>query len=238
MGAVARPAPIQQSFIIMSDSSIRLRPADTPTPQSGYIPYKHSRYWRSQVEAAHNRRPIVSVFMTQKAFVRVNVHATSDLDNEVGGWLIGNWREDQVTGEEYIVVDNCLPAQDVRQGSAYLTFTQNSQVAMFEMMESKFPDKELVGWYHTHPKMSVFLSNYDLFLHNNFFPHPWQVALVIEPHGNTAGFFVRDKHGNLDARKYFGFHELSDDQRRSVVHWTNMKEEFTESLSMMENNNE
>ena len=222
----------------MTTSNIRLLPLDTPAPPNGYIPFRHARYWRSDIEQANSRQPGIAVFITQKAYVRLNVHANSDLNNEVGGWLIGTWREDQITGEEYIVIENCLPALHVRRGSAYLTFTQNSQVAMFEILEEKYPDKDLVGWYHTHPKMSVFLSNFDLFLHNSFFPHPWQVALVIEPHSNAAGFFIRDRDGNLDGRHYFGFHELAIEQKRSVVDWVNLKEGFTESLAGKENENE
>jgi proteasome lid subunit RPN8/RPN11 len=176
--------------------------------------------------------------MTQKAYIRANVHAQSDLENEIGGWLIGSWRVDQITGEEFIVVERCLPALHARRGSAYITFTQDSQVAMFEIMEEKFPDKELVGWYHTHPKMSVFLSNYDTFLHNAFFPHPWQVALVIEPHSSTAGFFIRDAAGNLDHKAYFGFHELTLGKYHSVVRWANMEEKKQESPGEMENENE
>jgi hypothetical protein len=86
--------------------------------------------------------------------------------------------------------------------------------------------------------MSLFLSNYDLFIHNHFFPHPWQVALVIEPHTNVGGFFIRDKEGNLDNRNYYGFHELSCEGKASVVQWTNLKEEFTGKQEEMENKNE
>jgi len=219
----------------MTTANIRLLPIETPTPQPGYIPFKQSRHWRSNIEQAHPGQPGITVFMTQKAYVRANVHAQSDMDNEIGGWLIGNWRKDQETGEEYIVVERCLPALHTRRGSAYLTFTQDSQLAMFEIMEEKFPDKELVGWYHTHPKMSVFLSNHDLFLHNSFFPHHWQVALVIEPHSHTAGYFIRDKDGNLDAKFYSGFHELVPERYCSIVRWTNMTEELTGSEGVMEN---
>ena len=222
----------------MTTANIRLLPIETPTPQGGYIPFRYARRWRSDLEVENLRQPGITVFMTQKAYVRANVHAQSDLDNEIGGWLIGNWREDQVTGEQYIVVERCLPAVGARRGSAFITFTQDSQVAMFNIMDEKFPDKDLVGWYHSHPKMSVFLSNYDLFLHNSFFPHPWQVALVIEPHGNTAGFFIRDGGGNLDGRHYFGFHELTDRQNQSIVHWTNMEDEFTGSVAVTEDKHE
>ncbi|MFN2112955.1 MAG: Mov34/MPN/PAD-1 family protein [Anaerolineales bacterium] len=217
---------------------IRLLPLETPPPTQGYIPFRHARGWRSDAELADAGQPAVTVFLTQKAYVRANVHAQSDLENEVGGWLIGVRRADQLTGEEYIVIERCLPALFTRQGSAYLTFTQDSQVAMFGIMEEKFPDKDLLGWYHTHPKMGVFLSSYDLFLHNHFFPHPWQVALVIEPHSSQAGFFIRDRDGYLDGRHYYGFHELSGGMVNSVVRWTNMEQQPSQSAARMESEHE
>lgn len=206
----------------MTTPQIRLLPVETPTPRLGKIPLRYASRWLSDKELADPRQPGVTVFMTQKAYVRANVHAHSDLDNEVGGWLIGNWRADQQTGEEYIVVERCLPALYTRQGSAYLTFTQDSQVAMFKVMEEKYPEKDLVGWYHTHPKMGVFFSGYDQFLHQHFFPHSWQVALVIEPHSNQAGYFIKERDGTLDGGHYFGFCELTNYRKQSVVRWVNM----------------
>ena len=222
----------------MTNTNVRLLPIETPVPQQGYIPFRHSRRWRSDVELLHPRQQGISVFMTQKAYVRANVHAQSDMHNEIGGWMIGSWRKDQITGEEYIVVERCLPALHTRRGSAFMTFTQDSQVAMFEIMEEKFPDKELVGWYHSHPKMSVFLSNHVILDDTALFPHHWQVSLAIEPHSHTAGFFIRDTDGNLDDKGYYGFHELIPDRYLSIVRWTNMNHELTGSTEVMENKNE
>jgi hypothetical protein len=70
--------------------------------------------------------------------------------------------------------------------------------------------------------MGVFLSKYDVWLHDNFFPRPWQVGLVLEPYSNQAGFFVRDADGHLDSRMYYGFYEINNNLERSVVHWWNM----------------
>lgn len=109
-----------------------------------------------------------------------------------------------------------------RQGSAYLTFTQETQVALHQTLEERFPKKELVGWYHTHPRMGVFLSEYDTWLHRNFFPELFQVALVIEPYSSSGGFFIRQPDGSLDPRRYYGFYELHNRKRRSVVHWRNI----------------
>ncbi len=201
---------------------IRLLPTDIPKPRSATIPAPYAKRWWTDVENGKNRYPLVSVFVTQKAYVRICAHAGSDLDNEVGGWMVGKWRADRETGEEFIVVEAALPAMHTRQGDAFLTFTQDSQVAMYSLLEERYPNKELVGWYHTHPRMGLFLSNHDLFLHNHFFPNPYQVALVVEPFSNVGGFFIRDTKGQLDSRHYFGFHEINNGTERSVVHWKNL----------------
>ena len=70
--------------------------------------------------------------------------------------------------------------------------------------------------------MGVFLSGYDLWLHEHFFPAPWQVALVVEPRAGEGGFFVRQRDGTLDPRAYRGFYELLRHGRESVMRWTNL----------------
>jgi proteasome lid subunit RPN8/RPN11 len=205
----------------MSAQLIRLVPTDTSLPRYGHIPYKHARRWQSPHEGsmpAHN----LAVFMTQGAFVRACAHAGSDLVNEVGGWLVGKWRFDKRLHQQFVVVEKILPAPFTRHGRVYLTFTQDSQVAMHEVMEERYPGKEVVGWYHTHPRMGIFLSHYDTWLHRNFFPEPWQIALVMEPFAANGGFFIRGVEGQLDPQQYSGFYELTNRTKRSVVHWDNL----------------
>jgi hypothetical protein len=48
----------------------------------------------------------------------------------------------------------------------------------------------LVGWYHSHPGHGVFLSAYDQFIQNQFFPSEGQVAMVIDPQTGEEGLFV------------------------------------------------
>ena len=138
---------------------------------------------------------------------------------------MGRWCWDQVNQEEFVVVEQVVPALHVRQGSTFLTFTHDSQVDLYDIMEKRYPSKDLVGWFHTHPRMGVFLSGYDIWLHEHFFPRAWQVALVVEPHSTVGGFFIRDQDHNLDPRRYYGFYELSSDPERSVVHWRNLNSE-------------
>lgn len=206
----------------MEDKKDKKYPIQTrvPGPRRAKMPLHRSRRWLADGE---NGRPAgIQVFLTQQAYLRINAHATSDLDNEVGGWLAGRWCKDTETGKEFVVVEALLPAQQVRSGSTFLTFTHDSQVAMLAALEERYSKKGVVGWYHTHPRMGIFLSGYDTWLHDHFFPHPWQVALVVEPHTGVGGFFVRNKDNKLDPRKYFGFHELQNRRLESVVNWQNL----------------
>jgi len=206
----------------MSESHIHLLPSEEPASHCSRIPTPRARRWRSPLES-DEQKPVVSVFVTPRAYVRFCAHAGSDLDHEVGGVLVGERYADETTEEPFIMVEAVLPARHTRQGSAYLTFTQDSLVALNDELEERYPGKEMVGWYHTHPRMGVFLSGYDTWLHEYFFPAPWQVALVIEPHSVTGGFFVRKADGSLDPRRYAGFYELIEDDAQSVVHWRNLE---------------
>lgn len=205
----------------MATNLIQLQPTQKTEPSRGYIPYKSAHRWHSPHESEMLRPPL-DIFMTQGAFVRTCAHAGSDLDNEVGGWLVGKWRADRRLHQEYIVIEKILPASYTRRGKAFLTFTQDSQVDMHGILEERYPGKVVVGWYHTHPRMGIFMSRYDTWLHRHFFQHPWQVALVIEPHSATGGFFIPGLDGQMDPYRYFGFYELTNRNGRSVVHWENL----------------
>lgn len=201
--------------------SIRIQPIEAPEPNPAPMPIDAAQHWKSPFDG-DGLETAVKVFMTQPAYARMCVHAAGELEAETGGVLVGQWCADSETNEEFIVVEHALPARYTRQGSVYLTFTQNTIVDFHDVIETRFPGKQIVGWYHTHPKMGIFLSHYDTWLHSNFFPEPWQVALVIEPHKKLGGLFIRQTDGELDPTRYFGFYELEDDPKWSIVHWTNL----------------
>jgi proteasome lid subunit RPN8/RPN11 len=201
---------------------IRLSPVEPPAARKSHMPRRRSCRWDSPFDG--DWRPGISVFVTQPAYAYCCLHAESDMRNEVGGALVGKWRVDGSTGEQFVVVEAALPARHTRHGSVFLTFTQDSLVAFHNDLDERYPGKELVGWYHTHPRMGVFLSGYDVWLHEHFFPEAWQVALVIEPHRRLGGFFVRQADGRLDPQRYFGFHELLANGPDSVVSWGNLRQ--------------
>jgi proteasome lid subunit RPN8/RPN11 len=207
---------------------IRISPPDSSLPTPAPAPVDCALRWDSPFEDGEVQ-PVVTVFLTQPAYARIYVHAASDLDNEVGGILVGQWCLDTETESPFLVIENVLPARYTRQSSVHLTFTQDSIVHFHDIIEKRFAGKQIVGWYHTHPRMGVFLSHYDTWLHNNFFSEPWQVALVVEPHTSIGGFFIRQNGGVLDPSRYFGFYEMNGRLGHSTVRWQNLSHSGEES---------
>jgi proteasome lid subunit RPN8/RPN11 len=206
----------------MSSIILNVQQPDMTQPITTPLPVKRASRWTSSYDDS-GLNPLVRIFMTQPAYSRICVHSVSDMKNEVGGILVGEWCMDE-NNEQFIVVEHALPARYTRQGSVYLTFTQASLVDIHDQIDANYKGQKIVGWYHTHPSMGVFLSHYDTWLHHNFFPEPWQVALVVEPVSATGGFFIRQKNGLLDPTRYFGFHELDGNYGRSMMFWTNLSQ--------------
>ena len=84
------------------------------------------------------------------------------------------------------------------------TLSANDRAKLTVLLRSAQVDSELaglapVGWFHSHTRSGVFLSEHDLELHRQYFAEPWQVALVLRPSlaGTRAGFFARDAGGIL-----------------------------------------
>jgi len=116
---------------------------------------------------------------------------------EIGGILLGKWEEGHVsiTGFQPLDCEHAL-------GPSF-TLSPRDQTQMAELIAAarrNGPDRQPVGWYHSHTRSEIFLSDADLAIHNRYFPEPWQVALVLKPHTfepTRGGFFFRDSTGSI-----------------------------------------
>jgi len=125
------------------------------------------------------------VYLSRSVSSEVYNHAQSDLENEIAGVLVGEAFADEQGA--FVMVDAIVKADQTDKGATHVTFTQDTWIAIHAIMEKQYPKKHIVGWYHSHPGFGVQFSDMDLFIHQNFFPSPTQVALVIDPSkGQTA----------------------------------------------------
>jgi proteasome lid subunit RPN8/RPN11 len=184
------------------------------------MPVEGSLRWVSRHEDDVSGR--VSIFFSQHAYVSCTTHASSDVSREVGGVLVGQVLQAGKGQGQYVVIEDTIEAHHTQFGPAHLTFTQNSLVHLNNELDDRYPGRQMVGWYHTHPYMDVFLSSQDIWLHSNFFRQPWQLALVIEPCVEHGGFFCWQQEKKLDPQRYVGFYELADVTLDTVVRWRNL----------------
>jgi len=129
------------------------------------------------------------IFLDRGPADMIERHALSDVSVELGGVLLGKECVDPSTGEHFAWITQALEAKHYANTQASFTYTHDSWEEITRERDRLHPDLDVVGWYHTHPSFGIFLSHHDLFIHQNFFAQPLQVAYVVDPIQSTRGFF-------------------------------------------------
>ncbi len=129
------------------------------------------------------------IFIDRRTADAIERHALSDTSVELGGILLGKECIDPATGQPFVWVTEALEARHYANTQASFTYTHDSWEEITRERDRLHPDRDIVGWYHTHPSFGIFLSHHDLFIHRNFFSQPLQVAYVVDPINQTRGFF-------------------------------------------------
>ncbi len=123
--------------------------------------------------------------LTDRVRDEIHRHVFANPDREVGGVLVGRRIDARA-----VQVRGMIPALEAVGERAAVTFTHDAWELVHRELDHKFPDQQIVGWYHSHPGFGIFLSRDDLFIHESFFSEPWQFAYVIDPIGLEEGEFA------------------------------------------------
>lgn len=184
-------------------------------------PFPYARLYHWKPKDSYNDKDFpFPIIITQEVLAAVNFHVNRTLEKELGGFLLGNLYRCPNTQIEYIVIDQIAEAKHTKASEVLLTFTGDSWAELSDGLSGKFRGKSKIGWYHSHPRMDIFLSNYDIEIQQNCFPAPWMVALVVEPEKGYGGFFCWKK-GNVDPRNPVDFYEyLERDSKESRMTWS------------------
>jgi len=124
---------------------------------------------------------------------------------EVGGILYGT-RE----GRTVRVLAMRPIACEHARGPAFL-LSDKDRMALNQQLTADAEDPHLeglisVGWFLSHTRSEITLSDSDLELYSIFFPAPWQVTLVVRPGRSgsmRAGFFVREADGTVKSESSY-----------------------------------
>jgi proteasome lid subunit RPN8/RPN11 len=118
---------------------------------------------------------------------------------EIGGVLLGRFESGRLTIVDYRPIE-CEHAL----GPSF-TLSAKDQSRLAEALaaaHNNTSNLKPVGWYHSHTRSEIFLSQADLEIHSRYFPETWQVALVLRPstfQPTRGGFFFRASDGTIHA---------------------------------------
>ncbi len=132
--------------------------------------------------------PEYRIVLSDHANEAIHTHTKENTSVEICGVLIGNIFKDHQG--PFLEITDAIRGEGAVNLAGQVTFTQDTWSYINEIKDSKFPDQRIVGWYHTHPRFGIFLSPQDIFIQENFFSQPWQVAFVIDPVSDDEGFFI------------------------------------------------
>ena len=142
----------------------------------------------------------VKVYIRQSVFRDLEKYASSDTDHELGTIILGHYSEE--SGKTSVIISEYIIAKYTDASASTLTFTHETWNDVYREHDEKYPELKIIGWQHTHPGYGIFLSNYDMFIQENFFNLPFQVAYVIDPIQHLRGFF-QWKNGKVEKLKGF-----------------------------------
>ena len=128
-----------------------------------------------------------NIYISQPVYKKIRRFAANKTENESGGMLIGEVLEE--FGKTHIIISGFIEAKYCEATPTTLKFTHETWDYCHKEMAERFPKKKIVGWIHTHPNFGIFLSEYDKFIHENFFKDDHQIAYVVDPIQNTEGFY-------------------------------------------------
>src|SRR5579883_2978017 len=124
---------------------------------------------------------------------------------EVGGILYGTHDGTTTTIQAMRPIE-CEHAR----GPAFL-LSDKDRKALEEQLRRDAEDPRLegmkcLGWFLSHTRSEIVLSDSDLEIYNHYFGAPWQVTLVVRPGraGHVrAGFFVRENDGSVQSAQSY-----------------------------------
>jgi proteasome lid subunit RPN8/RPN11 len=124
------------------------------------------------------------------AYQHLNEHLRTDMAVELGGLLCGEALYDRALDLFIVVIEMAVPAVNGDGTPTTFSYTPAAWEAISPTLRQMNSEWTIVGSYHSHPGLGVFMSPTDLDTQAEVFPHDWQAAMVVDPSANTCGLFL------------------------------------------------
>jgi proteasome lid subunit RPN8/RPN11 len=184
------------------DDEIQFGEVEHASPQESLRPDRNKHFAVAPYGSPEDRD--LPIFVDLDVLADMEDHALSDTSVELGGVLLGQTCTDDA-GRPFIVVTDSLRAQHYESTKGSFKFTHDTWEAITRERDEFPPELAMVGWYHTHPDWGVFLSGMDMFICDNFFNKPLDIAYVIDPCRQDRGMFQWTGDARQRVRRTGGF---------------------------------
>jgi len=120
------------------------------------------------------------------ALGKILYHSISNINQEVAGLMVGKAVSD--------VVEVWDAVTGIQQSTpAYVKLEESVMALVAEVLMENLPDLYIVGWYHSHPGLNVFMSPIDVETQKAYQAmFPKAIALVIDPLQFSVSWKVSD----------------------------------------------
>lgn len=204
------------------DADIQFGEVEEERPRAMRRPDENRHY--AVVACGTPREDDLPIYVDLDAMLDMESHAQSNTNVELGGVLLGGQYVDS-ENRPFVIVSDCLRADHYEATKGSFKFTHDTWSDISRRLEEFPEDLRMVGWYHTHPDWGVFLSGMDLFICENFFNKPLDLALVIDPCRGDRGWFQWSKPRRRDPQRTGGFYLTSSRFREEELqHWASVWE--------------
>jgi hypothetical protein len=224
---IIKPAAKAQSNIIKIQNS----EADKSEKGKGFLKELKSAgndYLELELFNEWEDTAVTKVYFERKCIIKTyrffedSIHSTGGETsaNETGGYLIGQWDHDPSNSGKYIVSleDFIEPGDDASFSKYQLNFGAKIGVKLQSVLDNDRQktgrDFVLTAWFHSHPGLKIFLSDYDLTVQEDFAGinnKNKMIALVLDPYTPAwdLGIFAYKTNGQMnnaaDSKKFFSF---------------------------------
>ena len=153
---------------------------------------------------------VKEVLLHKDAIEAITTWVNESLENkivpEVAGFLLGASdliKEDASNRLYKIFIRYFSPSTKVDFSSPNKIVFGSDALLELDDFQQKHLDLKLVGWFHTHPGHSPFLSTTDAMIHEGFFNKQDEIAIVLDSKTSEfdTGFFTRKHSGEVNNQR-------------------------------------
>ncbi len=140
---------------------------------------------------------------------------SQDTSREHAGILVGTPFLDPTTSYFFVAIHRVITAPFSLGNATHLQFTAEDWSYFAEEMGKKHNDEIIVGWFHSHPGLGVFMSAIDQATQSAFFNNPWNIAIVVDPIQNYSGWFVGGDCDKIQPQQVVSYLEVNQEVESS-----------------------